>query len=73
MFIAGDACHTHSPKAGQGMNLSMGDTFNLSWKLISVLLGYSDESLLSTYSAERRATAQALIDFDHQWSRAVSA
>jgi len=29
VFIAGDACHTHSPKAGQGMNVSMRDTFNL--------------------------------------------
>ena len=44
-FIAGDACHTHTPKAGmhagsiynlalmqgtgQGMNASMGDTHNL--------------------------------------------
>lgn len=29
IFIAGDACHTHSPKAGQGMNASMSDTHNL--------------------------------------------
>lgn len=29
IFIAGDACHTHSPKAGQGMNASMNDTHNL--------------------------------------------
>jgi phenol 2-monooxygenase len=29
VFIAGDACHTHSPKAGQGMNVSMGAAFNL--------------------------------------------
>lgn len=29
VFIAGDACHTHSPKAGQGMNVSMQDGFNL--------------------------------------------
>ena len=72
VFIAGDACHTHSPKAGQGMNVSMGDTFNLGWKLISVLLGYSDKTLLHTYSEERQKTAQALIDFDHEWSRAVS-
>ena len=27
VFIAGDACHTHSPKAGQGMNVSMQDAF----------------------------------------------
>ena len=29
VFIAGDACHTHSAKAGQGMNVSMNDTWNL--------------------------------------------
>ena len=34
VFISGDACHTHSPKAGQGMNVSMGDAFNLGWKLV---------------------------------------
>ena len=33
VFIAGDACHTHSAKAGQGMNVSMQDAFNLGWKL----------------------------------------
>jgi phenol 2-monooxygenase len=31
VFIAGDACHTHSPKAGQGMNVSMQDAFYLGW------------------------------------------
>ena len=30
VFIAGDACHTHSPQAGQGMNASMNDSHNLS-------------------------------------------
>ena len=29
VFIAGDACHTHSAKAAQGMNVSMQDGFNL--------------------------------------------
>ncbi|KAH9479089.1 Phenol hydroxylase [Psilocybe cubensis] len=29
IFIVGDACHTHSPKAGQGANASMGDSHNL--------------------------------------------
>lgn len=73
IFIAGDACHTHSPKAGQGMNVSMGDTFNLGWKLISVLTGRADSALLQTYSAERRAAAEALIEFDHKWSRVIGA
>jgi phenol 2-monooxygenase len=67
-FIAGDACHTHSPKAGQGMNVSMQDTFNLGWKLAAVLLKRSSPQLLHTYSAERRSVAQELIDFDHKFA-----
>ncbi len=73
VFTAGDACHTHSPKAGQGMNVSMGDTFNLGWKLVSVLTGRSSAELLHSYSAERRAAAKGLVDYDHEWSRIVSA
>ncbi|MGO4857306.1 FAD-binding monooxygenase [Arthrobacter sp. 2MCAF14] len=68
VFITGDACHTHSAKAGQGMNVSMQDGFNLAWKLGHVLEGRSPESLLSTYSAERQAVAKNLIDFDKEWS-----
>ncbi|WP_099332752.1 FAD-dependent monooxygenase [Actinomyces minihominis] len=68
VFIAGDACHTHSAKAGQGMNVSMQDTFNLGWKLGYVLTGLGQDSLLSTYSAERQEIAQNLIDFDREWS-----
>ncbi|MFZ3454207.1 FAD-binding monooxygenase [Arthrobacter sp. 7Tela_A1] len=73
VFIAGDACHTHSAKAGQGMNVSMQDGFNLSWKLGAVLQGRSPESLLDTYSAERQEIAQKLIDFDLLWSTAMAA
>jgi phenol 2-monooxygenase (NADPH) len=68
VFIAGDACHTHSPKAGQGMNVSMQDAFNLGWKLAAVLQKRCPPSLLHTYSAERRAIAKELIDFDREWS-----
>jgi phenol 2-monooxygenase len=68
VFIAGDACHTHSPKAGQGMNVSMQDAFNLGWKLASVLRNRCPASLLHTYSAERRAIAKELIDFDREWA-----
>jgi phenol 2-monooxygenase len=73
IFIAGDACHTHSPKAGQGMNVSMQDTFNLGWKLSSVLLGRCAPKLLHTYSAERQAIAKELIDFDREWAKMLSA
>ncbi|MDP9831518.1 FAD-dependent monooxygenase [Trueperella abortisuis] len=68
VFIEGDACHTHSAKAGQGMNVSMQDGFNLGWKLGQVLRGYSSPSLLHTYNGERQQIAQDLIDFDLEWS-----
>ncbi|WOH48309.1 FAD-binding monooxygenase [Bradyrhizobium sp. sBnM-33] len=68
VFIAGDACHTHSPKAGQGMNVSMQDAFNLGWKLAAVLRKRSAPHLLHTYSAERQAVAKELIDFDREWA-----
>lgn len=68
VFITGDACHTHSAKAGQGMNVSLQDGFNLAWKLGHVLEGRSPDALLATYSAERQVVAKNLIDFDKQWS-----
>ena len=68
VFITGDACHTHSAKAGQGMNVSMQDGFNIGWKLGHVLEGRSPEALLDTYSAERQVVAKNLIDFDKEWS-----
>ncbi|MGO3234626.1 MAG: FAD-dependent monooxygenase, partial [Microbacterium sp.] len=68
VFLTGDACHTHSAKAGQGMNVSMQDGFNLGWKLGAVLTERSPQSLLATYSAERQPVAQHLIDFDREWS-----
>ncbi|GEO84361.1 MULTISPECIES: FAD-binding monooxygenase [Alphaproteobacteria] len=73
VFIAGDACHTHSPKAGQGMNVSMQDTFNLGWKLAAVLRGIGQPELLDTYSAERQAIAKELIDFDREFAKMFSA
>ena len=72
VFIAGDACHTHSAKAGQGMNVSMQDAFNLGWKLVSVLEGRAKPELLHTYNVERHAIAQRLIDFDKEWSKIMA-
>jgi phenol 2-monooxygenase len=73
VFIAGDACHTHSPKAGQGMNVSMQDGFNLGWKLASVIRGQCAPEILHTYSAERQAVAAELIDFDRKFAKMFSA
>ena len=68
VFIAGDACHTHSPKAGQGM-----DAFNLGWKLASVILGQCSPQILHTYSDERQTVAKELIDFDRELAKMFSA
>ena len=73
VFTAGDACHTHSPKAGQGMNVSMGDAFNLGWKLAHVLTGRAASELLSTYASERWLEAKRLVETDHKWARIMSA
>ncbi|WP_404290325.1 FAD-binding monooxygenase [Glutamicibacter arilaitensis] len=73
VFITGDACHTHSAKAGQGMNVSMQDGFNLAWKLGYVLTGRAPEELLRTYSGERQVIAKNLIDFDKEWSSLMAA
>jgi phenol 2-monooxygenase (NADPH) len=72
VFITGDACHTHSAKAGQGMNVSMQDGWNIAWKIGHVLDGRAGAELLDTYSAERHVIAQDLIDFDRRWSKLMA-
>ncbi|PWY71716.1 hypothetical protein BO70DRAFT_389570 [Aspergillus heteromorphus CBS 117.55] len=66
IFLAGDAVHTHSPKAGQGMNVSMQDSYNLGWKLSSVLRGVATSEILHTYQTERLPVAERLIAFDRR-------
>ena len=66
VFLTGDACHTHSPKAGQGMNVSLQDGYNIGWKLGAVLSGLSPPSLLESYVSERGKTAADLIAFDRE-------
>jgi phenol 2-monooxygenase len=66
VFLTGDACHTHSPKAGQGMNVSLQDGYNIGWKLGSVLRGLSPKEVLQTYVSERSKIAADLIAFDRE-------
>ena len=68
VFVVGDACHVHSPKAAQGLNISMMDAYNLTWKLALVLQGKMRPEILETYSTERRQIAQELIEFDTKYS-----
>ncbi|KAH8423746.1 putative FAD monooxygenase [Aspergillus melleus] len=71
IFLAGDAIHTHSPKAGQGMNVSMQDTFNLGWKLASVIKGVLHPRILETYQQERLPVAERLIALDQRICRGM--
>lgn len=61
-FIAGDACHIHSPVGGQGMNTGMQDAINLAWKLALVARGRGKDSLLDSYGPERMPIALALLE-----------
>ncbi|KAJ7815418.1 FAD binding domain-containing protein [Mycena olivaceomarginata] len=66
-----DAFHTHSPKGGQGMNVSMMDSYNLGWKLAACAKGIASPSILDT-CGERVEVARELIEFDHKVSRLFS-
>lgn len=57
VLIAGDAAHQHFPTGGYGMNMGIGDAFDVGWKLAAVINGYAGETLLQSYEDERRPVA----------------
>ncbi|KAI1813875.1 FAD binding domain-containing protein [Poronia punctata] len=71
-FIAGDASHTHSPKAAQGMNTSMHDAWNLGWKLNLAIRGLAKPALVESYEVERIKIAQDLISFDFEHANEIA-
>lgn len=72
IFLAGDAVHTHSPKVGLGMNISMQDGFNIGWKIGLVAAGTAHPSILETYNPERHRLAEMLLEFDRHWSKSFT-
>ena len=61
VFIMGDAAHRHPPSNGLGSNTSIQDSFNLAWKLASVLKGQAGAALLDSYSRERAPVAKQIV------------
>jgi hypothetical protein len=72
VFMGGDCCHTHSPKAGQGMNTAFLDAQNLAWKIHHVESGFADRSILKTYESERKSVAENLLNFDNKYAALFS-
>ncbi|KAK4502211.1 hypothetical protein PRZ48_005636 [Zasmidium cellare] len=73
IFLAGDAIHTHSPKGGQGMNVSQHDTYSLTWKIAGVLKSQLPPSVLQTYEQERLPIARNLIELDNDMAKVLLA
>ena len=71
-FIAGDAAHIHSPAGGQGMNTGIQDAYNLAWKLGLVVRGASPDSLLDSYSSERRSVVAGVIKGTDLMTRVIT-
>ncbi|WP_122262995.1 FAD-dependent monooxygenase [Ornithinimicrobium cerasi] len=57
-LLAGDVAHLVSPFGARGLNSGVGDVDNLVWKLVAVLRGWAEDSLLDSYEVERRAAAR---------------
>ena len=72
IFMGGDCCHTHSPKAGQGMNTAFLDAQNLAWKIHHVESGFANRSILKSYESERKLIAENLLNFDAKYAKLFS-
>lgn len=62
IFLSGDSAHQNIPTGGYGMNTALGDSFDIGWKLSSVIKGYGGQYLLDSYENERRPVAARNID-----------
>ncbi|MFJ9567519.1 FAD-dependent monooxygenase [Streptomyces fuscichromogenes] len=61
VFLVGDAAHVHSPAGGMGLNTSLQDSANLSWKLAAVHRGQAPDTLLDSYHSERHPVGHRVL------------
>jgi len=71
VFLVGDAAHVHTPFGGQGLNLGVGDAFNLAWKIALVHQDNATDELLDSYEAERAPVAARVIRMTHVGASAM--
>lgn len=62
IFLAGDSAHQTIPTGGYGMNMGIGDAFDLGWKFAAVINGEGGDGLLASYEPERRPVALHSVD-----------
>ncbi|MFC4022307.1 bifunctional 3-(3-hydroxy-phenyl)propionate/3-hydroxycinnamic acid hydroxylase [Oceanobacillus longus] len=62
LILAGDAAHLTPPFMGQGLSSGIRDANNIAWKLDHVLNGIAEDSLLDTYTDERKPHMIKLIE-----------
>lgn len=70
-LFAGDAAHLSPPWIGQGLNIGLRDAGNIAWKLAAVVNGQMDPAILTSYEAERRDHAKAMIDLADTFGRVL--
>lgn len=62
IYLAGDAAHQNIPTGGYGMNMGLGDAFDLGWKIAATLHGWGGPGLLQSYEEDRRLIAMTSIE-----------
>src|SRR5471032_2646858 len=62
VVLAGDAAHQMPPFMGQGMCSGIRDAWNLAWRFDLLLRGLADDSLLDSYTLERKPQIRAVIE-----------
>lgn len=55
LMFAGDAAHLLPIFGGRGLNLGLGDSRNLCWRLTALLRGGASDSILNDYDRERQS------------------
>ena len=73
VFLVGDSAHQTPPFMGQGLCSGMRDVNNLIWKIAHVADGLAGDSLLDTYTEERRPMAVAMVNHSVNTGKLIDA